>query len=121
MCMIRLANTLLLWPVLLLTAQAAAENDAAPRPPITASYLQTLLDKANFIEFAREFPHAAGLKPEQELYFKGTLAYREGHFQEVIDPLIAAVKTEHTSLTAAQVESAFEILGQTAAKTYLYA
>ena len=123
--MIRLVSALLLWPVLFLTAEAAdarvAENDAVPRPPITASYLQTLLDKANFIEFAREFPNASGLKPEQELYFKGTLAYREGHFSEVIDPLVVAVKTEHTSLTATQVESAFEILGQTAAKTYLYA
>jgi Aspartyl protease len=117
----RWAGSALLWPMLLLAAQTApAGPENEPRPPITASYLQTLLDKANFIEFARVFPDATGLRPEQELYFKGTLAYREGHFGEVIDPLIAAVRTQRSALTPAQVESAFEILGQTAAKTYLY-
>ena len=88
--------------------------------PVTAAYLQTLLDKANYIEFAYQLPNASGLKPEQQQYFKGTLAYREGRFGEVVDPLIAAVQTRNSVLTATQVESAFEILGQASAKTFLY-
>ncbi len=88
--------------------------------PVTAAYLQTLLDKANYIEFAYQLPNASGLRPEQQQYFKGTLAYREGRFGEVVDPLIAAVQTRNSVLTATQVESAFEILGQASAKTFLY-
>ena len=101
------------------TAATSADR-TTPQGSVTASSLQTLLDQTNFIEFAREFPKATGLKREQELYFRGTLAYRQGRFSQVIDPLIAAVQTKHTSLTSTQVESAFEILGQTAARTYLY-
>jgi len=97
-----------------------AADRALPTVPVTAAYLQTLLDKANYIEFADQLPRATGLKREQQLYFKGTLAYREGHFGEVVDPLVAAVETENSSLTATQVESAFEILGQASAKTFLY-
>jgi hypothetical protein len=123
-----LASTVLLlaasWPGLNAGGWPPPNTPAAARPSphvkVTASYLQALLDKANFIEFARQFPNAAGLKPEQELYFKGTLAYREGRFREAIDPLVAAVQTHNSSLAASQVESAFEILGQTAAKTFLY-
>ena len=107
------------------TCQAAAPRPEAadrslPTPTITAAYLQTLLDKANYIEFADQLPRATGLRREQELYFKGTLAYRKGHFGEVVDPLVSAVETRNSSLTATQVESAFEILGQASAKTFLY-
>lgn len=97
----------------------AADRSSATSP-VTAAYLQTLLDKANYIEFAYQLPNASGLRPEQQQYFKGTLAYREGHFGEVVDPLIAAVQTRNSVLTATQVESAFEILGQASAKTFLY-
>lgn len=103
-----------------LPAAVRAADRSAATGPITAAYLQTLLDKANYIEFANQLPNAAGLKPEQQQYFKGTLAYREGHFGEVVDPLVAAVQTRNSSLTASQVESAFEILGQASAKTFLY-
>ena len=101
------------------TAALAADRSSATSP-VTAAYLQTLLDKANYIEFASQLPNASGLRREQQQYFKGTLAYREGRFGEVVDPLIAAVQTRNSALTASQVESAFEILGQASAKTFLY-
>jgi hypothetical protein len=88
--------------------------------PVTAVYLQGLLDKANYIEFAYQLPNVAHLKPEQEMYFKGTLAYRQGRFGEVVNPLIAAVQTRNSVLTPSQIENAFEILGQASAKTFLY-
>ena len=101
------------------TAVLAADRSTATGP-VTAAYLQSLLDKANYIEFADQLPNASGLRREQQQYFKGTLAYREGRFGEVVDPLIAAVQTRNSALTATQVESAFEILGQASAKTFLY-
>jgi hypothetical protein len=107
------------WGFPVVQAVIAAER-SSPTVPVTAAYLQTLLDKANYIEFADRLPYARGLKPEQQQYFKGTLAYREGHFGEVVDPLVAAVQTRNSALTASQVESAFEILGQASAKTFLY-
>src|SRR5947208_61598 len=102
--MARFAGTVFAWTVLLyagafaMPAQAAPSHPVSadrslPAPQVNAAYLQTLLDKANYIEFADQLPRAAGLKREQELYFKGTLAYREGHFGEVVDPLVAAVET----------------------------
>jgi len=101
------------------TSVLAADRSSATGS-VTAAYLQSLLDKANYIEFADQLPNASGLRREQQQYFKGTLAYREGRFGEVVDPLIAAVQTRNSVLTATQVESAFEILGQASAKTFLY-
>jgi hypothetical protein len=101
-------------------AAVMAADRSSSTVSVTAAYLQALLDKANYIEFAGQLPYARGLKPEQQQYFKGTLAYREGRFGEVVDPLVAAVQTRNSALTASQVESAFEILGQASAKTFLY-
>ena len=86
----------------------------------TAASLQALLDKDDYLEFARRLPNAIGLRPEQEQYFAGTLAYREGRFKDVANPLIAAVQAHNSALTASQIESAFEILGQASVKTFLY-
>jgi len=117
-----LASTMLIFaaPHPNVLAGATETNRTPANSPVTASYLQSLLDHSNFIDFARQFPNATGLRPEQELYFRGTLAYREGHFNDVIDPLVAAVRMQKSALTASQLESAFEILGQAAARTYLY-
>ena len=101
-------------------APAAAAGSGLSNVAITASYLQTLLDKADYIEFARRLPSAIGLKPEQEEYFRGILAYRQGRFGEVVNPLVTAVRTHNSVLTDKQMESAFEILGQTSEKTFLY-
>ena len=86
----------------------------------SASHLQEILDRDDYIEFAQELPHATGLKPEQESYFKGILAYRQGRFEEAVKPLIAAVNANDTSLTPNQVENGLEVLGRTAAMTYQY-
>jgi len=98
-------------------AQATAQVAASP---VTAAYLQGLLNANNFIEFAHRLPEAQGLRPEQEQYFQGTLAYRQGRFDRVIDPLVNAVRTKRSALTQSQQEDAFEILAQTEAKTYQY-
>jgi hypothetical protein len=98
----------------------AGLNGQSASPPVTAAHLQALLNTNNFIEFARHLPEAEGLRPEQEKYFRGILAYRQGHFDQVIDPLVDAVRTKESSLTSSQRESAFEILAQTEAKTFQY-
>jgi Aspartyl protease len=99
---------------------AGVVSVASPEARVTAASLQALLDKDDYLEFAHRLPNATGLRPEQEQYFKGTLAYREGRFGDVVNPLIAAVETRKSVLTASQIESAFEILGQASAKTFLY-
>ncbi len=48
------------------------------------------------------------------------LAYRQGRFQDSVRPLLAAVNTRDSALTGNQVESALEVLGEAAAKTYRY-
>lgn len=104
----------------LFACPAARLNGQPSSPPVTAVYLQGLLNANNFIEFARRLPEAKGLRPEQEKYFRGTLAYRQGRFDRVVDPLVEAVRTKQSSLTSTQRESAFEILAQTEAKTFQY-
>jgi predicted aspartyl protease len=123
--MVRFAGAVLALTALILGARGQAQNTAAADPglsnvAITATYLQTLLDKADYIEFVRRLPSARGLKPEQEEYFRGILAYREGRLGEVVNPLVTAVRTHNSVLTDKQMESAFEILGQTSEKTFLY-
>ena len=90
------------------------------RPAVTASQLQELLTANNYIDFARELPRAVGLTADQAKYFRGTLAYREGRFGDVVDPLVDAVRARDSALTATQKENAFEILAQTEAKTFQY-
>jgi len=99
---------------------AAGEGQESAHTGVTATSLEDLLDKDDYIEFARQLPNAIGLKPEQDLYFNGTLAYREGRFEDVVKPLVTAVNTHGSSLTSNQIESALEILGETAAKTFQY-
>jgi hypothetical protein len=115
--MAKRTGAVLLMPLLALAGVLGAQT---PVPPVTAAHLQALLNANNFIEFAQKLPEARGLRPEQEKYFRGTLAYRQGRFDRVIDPLVDAVRTKQSSLTSTQRESAFEILAQTEIKTYHY-
>ena len=91
-----------------------------PAPAITAAYLEALLGSSNYLEFAQRLPGVQGLRPEQEAYFRGMLAYRQGRFDGVVNPLVEAVRAKQSALTTAQRETAFEILAQTEAKTYQY-
>lgn len=119
--MAKLTGAVLLLSVLALPAVFPVTlTGQASSPPVTAAHLQALLNANNFIEFARRLPEAEGLRPEQVKYFRGTLAYRQGRFDQVIDPLVEAVRTKESSLTPSQKESAFEILAQTEAKTFQY-
>jgi hypothetical protein len=126
--MLRFASAALITAALFLRGSYFGPGELAPSATdaesagarATAAALQALLDKDDYLEFARRLPGAKGLKPEQEQYFAGTLAYREGRFGDVVNPLIAAVETRKSALTASQIESAFEILGQASAKTFLY-
>lgn len=108
------SRALLLLPALFLSALAQ------PSAPVTAAYLQSLLNASNYLEFAQRLPEARNLRPEQAKFFRGMLAYRQGRFNRVIDPLVDAVRTKSSTLTIAQRETAFEILAQTEAKTYQY-
>lgn len=110
------------WAVLLLPLCVFIPLLSAqkPAPPASAATLQSLLNASDFLEFAHALPAAQGLRPEQEAYFRGTLAYRQGRFESVVNLLVEAVRAKPSSLTAAQRETAFELLAQTEAKTYQY-
>lgn len=109
--------------VFVLVAQAIGSPAVSAQTASSAAHLQQLLDQHNYVEFAQELPHATGLTPDQQNYFNGVLAYREGRFgnDDVVKPLVSAVNAKTSALSANQVESALEILGLNAAKTYHYA
>jgi hypothetical protein len=86
----------------------------------TSASLQRLLNRDDYIEFAKQLPQAEELKPEQKAYLAGVLAYRRGRFKDAINPLTSAVNAHETSLTPNQVESALELLGNDAVRTNEY-
>jgi hypothetical protein len=106
-----------------LFSQVIQPPTAAAQTASSVAHLQQLLDQHNYIEFAQELPHAAGLTQDQQNYFSGVLAFRQGHLgsDDVVKPLASAVNAKTSALSANQVEDALEILGLDAAKTYHYA
>ncbi len=54
------------------------------------------------------------------MYFLGMLAYHLGRSDDAIKPLVAAANTKDSSLTANQIESALETLGENARKISQY-
>lgn len=59
----------------------------------------------------------AQMRPEQQDYFSGMLAFHEGHFEEARQHLSAALNARDTMLTSEQKIQAFETLGRNARLT----
>jgi hypothetical protein len=86
--------------VFMLVSQAIRPPAVAAQTASPAAHLQQLLDQQNCIEFAQELPNATGLTQDQQNYFNGVLAFREGRFgdDDVVKPLVSAVNAKTRAL-----------------------
>ena len=85
-----------------------------------ADVLQEALNQHLYFAMAFAMQHVKGMKPEQDSYFSGMLAFHEGRFEDARKALITAVNTHGSVLTSNQIESALETLGDTARLTSHY-
>ena len=100
---------------------AAQEPPPRPQSPDVVR-LQGLLDRSDYITYYRQMAgiDAARLTEAQRQYLLGMAAFHIGHLHTAIDPLTFAVNNSKQSLTAHQVESALETLGQDYLKLQRY-
>src|ERR1700733_13138770 len=77
-------------------------SSAQGHQPGPADVLQLALDKHLYFAAVFALQHAPALAPEQALYFKGTLAFHEGRFEDARKQLISALNSNPTVLTSSQ-------------------